>query len=219
MVENKSRYLRYMEDVFVPTYGKEENLEEALAHADIYLRIGTNPYRKSIGDKVVKASKDYLVWRFRNGPPDRRRALDYLSRQNHNRGSNLLCSQVQEGTLKPNRDPRDWELGTRLLQSQFKVTDHLWAVVPKGSQPRILPGAVPYPAISTKDLIKLVRTHEYEIRRGAGKGSHIRMEKPNAPSVTIPANRKCLSPKVLKSTLKALGDYGLADIPELLKAV
>ncbi|MBK7975403.1 MAG: type II toxin-antitoxin system HicA family toxin [Deltaproteobacteria bacterium] len=62
---------------------------------------------------------------------------------------------------------------------------------------------------------KLAEQFGYAVKPGAGKGSHIRMEKPGAHPVTIPSNRESLSPGVLKSTLASLGGYRLADIPTL----
>jgi hypothetical protein len=216
VVERSCRYIPYQDGVYRPTYGTDDNIEEALANADAFLRIKTSPYSTWMGKTVVAALRAYLEWRFPFDPPGYRKATRYLTTGKLNRAVDLLHGQVQEALLKPKRASHEWEVATRLHQSLFKVTDHLWEVVPRGYPRPMLPGAQPYPSISTRQLVRLAENHGWVVRDGAGKGSHIRMERSGWPSLTIPGNRRDVSPGVVKTTLKAVGGYKLNDLSALL---
>jgi hypothetical protein len=132
VVERSSRYGPYQKVVYRPTYGTDDNLEEALANADAYLRTQTSPYSVWMGKTVVSALQAYLRWRYPFDPPGYRKAVKYLTNGKLNRAVDLLHGQVQEALKKPVRPSEEWEVATRLHQSLFKVTDHLWEVVPRG---------------------------------------------------------------------------------------
>jgi predicted RNA binding protein YcfA (HicA-like mRNA interferase family) len=217
VVEKASRYLPYKKQVYRRTYGTNDNMEEALANADAFLRADTSPYSTWMGDTVVTALQSYMALRFPFDPPGYNQAVKYLTRTKCDRGIDLLHGQVQEGQLKPCRPSSDWEVATRLHQSMFKVTDHLWEIVPKGKRPMLPTLAVPYKSISTDELVRLAKAKGWIIKEGAGKGSHIRMENGQFSSLTIPGNRRDLSPGVVKDTLKKIGNYKLRDLPELIR--
>jgi predicted RNA binding protein YcfA (HicA-like mRNA interferase family) len=216
VVERSCRYLPYQKSVYRPTYGTKDNLEEALANADAFLRTKTSPYSTWMGKTVVAALQAYLEWRYPFDPPGYREAPRYLTNGRLNRAVDVLHGQVQEARLKPTRPSQEWEVATRLHQSLFKVTDHLWEVVPRGYPRPILPGAAPYPSISTRQLVKLAEKHGWTVKDGAGKGSHVRMECPGSPSLTIPGDRRDVSPGVVKTALRAFGGYKLNDLSALL---
>jgi predicted RNA binding protein YcfA (HicA-like mRNA interferase family) len=220
VVEQSSRYLRYEDKVYRATYGSNDNLEEALANADAFLRVNTHPYSTWMGTTVVSALRDYLYWRYPYDPPGYQKAVEYLGINAFDNGVDLLHGQVQEAVLKPVRRVEDWAVATRLHQSLFKVSDHLWEVVPKKNPKPILPTVKPHKSISSRELVKLAKRLGWQIKDDAGKGSHIFMEKLNGPSLTIPGNRRDVSPGVLKSTLKALNPtYRLRDLPTLLNGL
>jgi predicted RNA binding protein YcfA (HicA-like mRNA interferase family) len=216
VVERSCRYLPYQKSVYRPTYGTDDNFEEALANADAFLRAKTSPYSTWMGKTVNSALQAYLEWRYPFDPPGYRKAPRYLTNAKLNRAVDLLHGQVQEALLKPKRASQEWEVATRLHQSLFKVTDHLWEVVPRGYPRPMLPGAAPYPSISTRQLVRLAEKQGWVVKDGAGKGSHVRMERPGSPSLTIPGERRDLSPSVVKTALKAFGGYKLNDLSALL---
>ncbi len=217
VVENSSRYLPYVASVYKATFGTDDNLEEALANADAYSRAQTAPYSRWMGERVTRALREYLRWRWQSDPPGYRLAGNYVGGQSLNRGIALLHGQVQEAVRQPHRDARDWTLATRLHQSMFKVTDHIWEVVPTNQQRSLLPRAKWPASIPSRDMVRLAEAHGYMVKPGAGKGSHIVLNKPGAPPLTVPGNRRDLSPGVLKKLLKKLGPYGISDIPDLRK--
>jgi len=217
VVERKSRYLPYVQSVYRPTYLTDDNLEEALANADAYLRLQTSPYSTWMGKNVVNALQQFLRWRLPLDPPGYRKAMNYLTNAKLNRGVDRLHGQVQEALLKPTRASDEWEVATRLHQSLFKVTDHLWEVVPRGSTRPVLPGAAPYPSVSSRQMIKLAEKYGWSVKEGAGKGSHVRLERSGKPPLTIPGNRRDVSPGVANSVLKAINpSFRLNDLPMLL---
>ena len=133
VVDRKSCYLPYQAKVYNATKGKDAQLEEALANADTYYRLDTEPYKSWITDDVVAATWQYLKKRFPHDPPGYRMATHYLSRSDFDAGENLLHGQVHEATVTPMQHPNEWNVATRLTQSLFKVTDNIWVIVgPRG---------------------------------------------------------------------------------------
>lgn len=55
-----------------------------------------------------------------------------------------------------------------------------------------------------KDLVDLARANGYEVLPGRGKGSHIVMAKPGAPTITIPGGKR-MGRNVARRMLKVLG--------------
>ena len=50
----------------------------------------------------------------------------------------------------------------------------------------------------------------------SGKGSHLRLKKPGAPTIILPGNRAVLSPGVVKQALEAVGGHHISRLPDLL---
>jgi hypothetical protein len=79
----------------------------------------------------------------------------------------------------------------------FTVSDHLWEVVTRGGRP-LFP-VLPSPAISTRALIKLTGSRGWVIKRGGGKGSHVKLIRDGHKPIILTANQPRLSPAVLRS--------------------
>ena len=129
VVERRSVYLPYKNMVYRKTLGTDENLEEALANADSFIRLRTNPYRGLIGRKVLLATKQYLFLRFKYASPGYCMAVNYLENYDFQRGVHHLQAQFHEATVIPVRDTEEWAFATRLMQSLFKVSDNLWEII------------------------------------------------------------------------------------------
>ncbi len=138
VVDRKSCYLPYQAKVYTSTKGTDFQLEEALANADIYHRLDTEPYRSWITYDGVQATWRYLTKRFPHDPPGYRMAIKYLSKSMFDVGENMLHGQVHEASLTPVQPPEEWNIATRLTQSLFKVTDKIWVIV-RPSGKTILP--------------------------------------------------------------------------------
>lgn len=61
----------------------------------------------------------------------------------------------------------------------------------------------------------LTKHYGYEQVAG-GKGSHVKLKKPGAPTITLAGNRPVLSPGLVKHALEVLGGYPISRVPELL---
>jgi predicted RNA binding protein YcfA (HicA-like mRNA interferase family) len=217
VVEGAGRYRPYKSGVYRPALNTNDNLEEALANANAFRRLSDPPYSKCVSQVVRDATRNFLRWRFPFDPPGYDQAPKYLSKAAFEKGTSLLHAQVQEANLRPARSLTDFEVAG-FDQSLFSINSRIWQVVRRG-QASVLPGSSPYKSIGTREMEQLAKARGYQPKPGAGKGSHIRMERPGAPSITIPSNRKDLSPGVIKSCLAALGGYSLSDIPRLLQSL
>lgn len=129
VIQRRSAYQAYKAVVYRPTWGTDDNLEEALATADSYQRLGDDPYGPWIGKLVLDALWEYYEWSVPGNPPGYRRAARYFDWAAFDQAEDQLQAQFDEATLKPTRNPRDWYFATRMMQSMFKVTDRLWEIV------------------------------------------------------------------------------------------
>jgi hypothetical protein len=138
-IGGKSNYLSYKEKVYRPNLYTSKCLEESLANADVYKRVGNEPYRQLIGKSWIAQFRLYLqTVDYPFSPPGYREAGKYLERKKLENAMNIFCGQLKEATLHPIQDSRDWEVATRLCQSMFSFNCPIWEVIPAGSH-RLLP--------------------------------------------------------------------------------
>ena len=146
VVLGHSCYLPYKSAVYRPTFGTDDNLEEALANADAYLRLGQSPYTHRLPSYIRHATRAYLKWEFRNcSPPGYRMATHYLTQAAFNAGENVLQAQVKEGITAPVQPDKEWYLCPGMTKSFFTVKWNIWMVVPRGGVPRLPTFDVDYP--------------------------------------------------------------------------
>ncbi len=138
VVDRHPIYVPYGHSVYLPAQGTDDQLEEALANADMYRRLPTDPYEVWISWPVLESTRNYLLATFPYEPAGYRKATNYLGVTLFEAGENLLHSRVHEATLKPAQPAAEWLIATRLMQSLFKVTDNIWLLVTPGGRP-ILP--------------------------------------------------------------------------------
>jgi len=211
----KSCYLPYQTKVYRPAIGSDDQLEEALANADAFMRLSEPRYRSSISSPVVKALKEYLRWSFPYNPPGYRRATAYLTDFPFDCGEDVLQERVRLASLAT-VDEDDWGCAPQMTRSILTVRQPIWWLVPRGSRPIVPVTSSPIRTCSSDQLIKLCESRGYEKVSG-GKGSHVKLKKPNSPMVIVPGDRNNVSPGTARSTLKALGIQSLAVLPELVK--
>ena len=217
VVDRRASYTNYYRNVYDKCLHNDEQLEEALANADIYDRLTDSPYSKSLGADVVHATRNYLKWRFPHDPPGYRKAIEYLKQDQFDRGENLLHSRVHEAVLKPVQPSDEWNLAPRLMQSFFSIKSRIWSVVSKGSR-SILPCSRPVRTCSTAEMVRLLEHHGYQKVAG-GKGSHIKLDKEGSRPMIVPGDRRELSVGAAENAIKALGTYSLSSLPRLLEEI
>jgi hypothetical protein len=137
VVQRKSAYLPYHKLVYAPTKGTDDQMEEALANADCYRRLNTQPYAFWLTPHIVTATKSYLRWQFPHDPPGYRMAVHYLTKPTFAIGENDLQAQVKEASLKPAQPVDEWDMAPRMTQSFFPVASHIWTVIPAGKRSRL----------------------------------------------------------------------------------
>lgn len=210
-----SCYLPYEAKVYRPCVGKDEQLEEALANADAFLRLRESRYRKSISPLVVEALRQYLRWSYPYSPPGYRKAAAYLDDRSFDAGEDVLQDRVRLATLTV-PSAGDWACAPQMTRSILTVRAPIWWLVPLGSRPVVPVTSAPIRTCSSDELVKLCESRGYQKVDG-GKGSHVKMKRPNSPMVIIPGERSNVSPGSARSTLKALGIQSLSALPELVR--
>lgn len=217
VVQRRSSFLPYHKLIYAGSKGTDDQLEEALANADCYRRLSTQPYAFWLTPHVVKAIRDYLMWQYPYDPPGYRMAVHYLTKGEFSSGENFLQAQVKEISLKPAQPADEWDMAPRMTQSFLPVTANIWTVIPAGTMPRLpVRPIAPIRTCSTRDMQRLYEQAGYAEVEG-GKGSHVKLKKPGAPTMILPGNRSELSPGVAKTALRVLGDFDLHDLPNLVR--
>lgn len=210
IVERAQRYLPYSKGVYIPLIKQDSDdvLEEALACAQMYRRFRSERlYHRGVPKSVRTATVAMLPEWFRTLPPSYGEAGRYIEDQTFGVAEYMLMSQVQEAAIAPRRAAAEWSLAPHLCRGLLNCQRITHVLVPTGQHP-ILPwiGQAPaLPSISSRKAIRHLEDQGWKIDRGRGKGSHIRLKHVGKPSLTIPANRESLSPRVLKSIADALG--------------
>jgi predicted RNA binding protein YcfA (HicA-like mRNA interferase family) len=197
-----SHYLPYQKDVYRKSYMTDDCLEEALANANAYQRLRDKPYFNGLGKDLVIATQAYLKADFPFCPPGYRKATDYLKVEDFREAQYKLCAQMLDGTYPAKSASSDWALATNMTRSLFNLRANIYTIVPKGAR-TILPTNVSPITCTPQRMEKLAEAEGYRKVKG-GKGSHIKMTKPNSPLVVIPTSRKDLATGTRKSLMKTL---------------
>jgi len=210
-------YNRYKHQVYRPAYLTDDCLEEAMANADAYRRLSYEPYRRVLGTAVRDATQAYLQDSFYSDPPGYRQAIHHLHGRGFFAGLNKLQGQIKEARLTPSQPADDWDLAPQLTRSLFNIRSEIYTLVPRGGRP-LFPSRIFPKTCSTQDMVKIYQQRGYQVVPG-GKGSHLKLKKPGAPTMVLPGNRRDLSAAVLKNALDALGGYAFSDLDRLLTQV
>ena len=137
VIERKGIYIPYHQMVYLPSFGTDKALEEALANADMYHRLVSKPYIGWITHDVAFATRRFLELYFPCNPPGYRMAINYLKDAAFDTGENLLQAQVKELTLHPSQPIDEWELAPRMTQSFFRIDSNIWTVLPRGKSSKL----------------------------------------------------------------------------------
>lgn len=212
------RYRTYMRDVYSSTYLTPDCLEESLANADAYLRLGESRYMYKLGEEVLQALRGYLEFSIPLQPPGYAEGVEYLEKPSFNQGQKVLQSQVLDGSSSPVTPPQHWGIATHMIRSLMNIDQRIFVVIPAGSTPMFPPTwAPPGGTVSTQELVSaLTRYYRYRNVPG-GKGSHVKLKRAGSPTLTLPGNRKTLSPGVVKQVLKVFGGLSLSELPDVLE--
>jgi predicted RNA binding protein YcfA (HicA-like mRNA interferase family) len=201
-----SAYLPYKDNVYNPLFGTDDCLEEALANANMWHRIGNQPYRAKLSPEYIRAVREQLEGEYPLDPPGYRMASHYLPGVgSFDLGHDRLLSQMREGCQLPRRPTSDWMPASHMSHPIFNVTSHFWAVVPDGVRSILPVNTFPKRTTSTDNLVSALKKLGYNVVKGGGKGSHKKLSQSDWPTLIIPGDRENLSPGVAKSTLEALG--------------
>lgn len=208
-VLRSSAYLDYIDKVYRPLFGTDDCLEEALANANMWHRIGDNPYRKKLSRAYVEAIRAQLADEFPFDPPGYNKASEYLpSLGSFDKGHDRLLCQVLAGDHRPTQPISDWMPATHMSHPIFRVTSNFWTVIPSGGRSILPLSSVhisPKKTTSTDGLISALKILGYIEVKGAGKGSHKKLAKSGWPTLILPGDRENLSPGVARCVMHEFG--------------
>ncbi|QYG93438.1 hypothetical protein HC251_14070 [Iamia sp. SCSIO 61187] len=198
-------YLRYDRAVYRATVGTDDNIEEALANADAYQRLGDQPYHRLLPSAIRRALRRWMKWRFMHvDPPGYRMARHYLTPGKLADGAARLQTQVLEARVAPTSNPAHWQAGPNMLRSVFPITSDIYLVIPPGSTASFRLSARPY-TVSVRQARKWLKDNGFAELPGRGKGDHERYERSDGLQVGLDGGARELSRNIERTIAKALG--------------
>jgi hypothetical protein len=211
------RYRPYKTKVYRRTYLTPDCLEESLANAESYRRLKERRYVKRIDAAIREGLRNYLWASIPTQPPGYAEGVQYISEPRYRDGLYRLQSQILDCVFPPTTPAGHWAIAPDMITALSPITDDIYVVLPRGARPIFRPTTVdPGATVSSRALeAALTKHHGYQVVAG-GKGSHVKLAKPGAPTIILPGNRPVLSPGVVKQALHAIGGYPISRLPDLL---
>lgn len=198
-------YLRYDQSVYRASVGTDCNLEEALANADAYQRLGNDPYKRALPSKIRAALRRWMRWRFKYvDPPGYRMARHYLRGIDFIAGAEVLQTQVLEASLTLKSNPDHWQAGPNMLRSVFSLTSDIYLVIPVGATASFPTGVRPY-TVSVRQTQEWLRRNGFVKLPDRGKGDHERYERPGVVQVGLDGGARELSRTIERTLAQAMG--------------
>lgn len=217
IASGSDRYRPYKANVYRPGWGTPDCLEESLANADSFRRLSEPRYTKRIERPIMEGLRRYLVSSFATQPPGYREALNFLRESEYRAGLYELQSRVLDGIVPVTTAPAHWAVAPDVITSLKDISQEIYVVMPIGARPLFTSTWLDPGATASSRQIAAALIGHYGYRTAPGKGSHIKLSKPNAPTIIIPGNEAVLSPGVTKHVLNAIGGYPLSRLPDLVK--
>lgn len=214
----QDRYRTYKKNVYRPTFGTPDCLEESLANAQSFLRLNEPRYAKRVSIKSIQqGSREYLRMSFALQPPGYKEGLDYLTEAKFRKGLFELQSRVRDMRFPHGASVGHWAAAPDMTRARYNISKDIYVILPGGAKPLFPISSIdPGFTVSGKELINdLIRHYGYQKVRGGGKGSHVKLEKSGKRSIVIPGTSKPLSPGVIKNVLGNFGNYPLNRLPDL----
>ncbi len=211
-------YRPYKARVYRRAYLGVDCLEESLANADSYRRLGEPRYVQRVDKPIRDGLRAFLKASIPLQPPGYAEGIRYLRDNDYKAGLHKLQSQILEASPAPSMPLDHWSVAPNMITALTDITDDIYVVLPKGARPIFRPTSVdPGATVSSKALEGALTKHYGYQRVRGGKGSHVKLAKPGASTIILPGDRGVLSPGVVKQALAALGGYPISRLPELLE--
>jgi hypothetical protein len=211
-------YRPYKKNVYRPTYLTPDCLEESLANAESYRRLGEARYVDRLDGAIRSGLRDYLKASISMQPPGYAEGLNYLSEAPYRRGLYSIQSQILDGVIPPITPSGYWSVAPNMITALIDISDEIYVILPRGGRPIFRPTSVdPGTTVSSHQLQRaLMKHYGYRLVPG-GKGSHVKLAKERAPTIILPGNRAVVSPGVVKQALNAIGGHPISKLPDFLE--
>lgn len=212
------RYRPYKTKVYRPNFLKPTCLEESLANAESYRRLTEPRYRKRHAPPMLEAVKAYLALSIPRQPPGYAQGMNYVAEAAYRGGLYILQSQVLDGSLTATTPATHWSVAPDVITSLMSIDADIYVILPAGARPIFRAGSIdPGATASTAQLTSALTRHYGYAQTPGGKGSHVKLVKPNAPNIHLPGNRPVVSPGMVKQVLGVFGGYPISRLPDLLR--
>jgi len=217
VLTGSDRYRPYKRQVYRKTYLTADCLEEGLANADSYRRLGERRYVQRVSTAIRRGLRSYLKWSIPRQPPGYSGGLNFLSEQSYRRGLFGLQTQMRDGVFPHTAPLAHWSVAPNVITALADVAEEIYVILPRGGRPQFAPTSVDLGATVSSSALEraLTKHHGYKHVPG-GKGSHVKLAKSGSPTIILPGNRPVLSPGVVKQALNAVGGHPISQLPELL---
>ena len=212
VAERRPVYPGFKLNVSKVVAGSDNDIQEALANADAWHRLGQAPYSSWFAPDERQVIREWLEDVFVHSPPGYCQAVAFLRAAPFDGGEQFLSAQLQEARVTPQRPyTEEFGIATHLTQALFSLKQNVWTLVPAGEQP-ILPTISGVFPLATTRLERYIKRQGWKEVAGAGKGSHTKYR--HEGQMIILPHAKDVSLTVLSSTARTLG-YKIHELVEL----
>lgn len=180
------RYRPYKGKVYRPTFLSSACLEESLANAESLRRLDEPRYVQRIDPAIRAGLRQFLRAAIAMQPPGYREGLNFVREEDYRAGLYKLQSQILDASLTPRTPHASWSVAPNMITALADISDSIYMVLPRGARPIFRPSWVdPGTTVSTKDLVGALTKHYGYEHVSGGKGSHVNLQKPGAPTITL----------------------------------
>jgi predicted RNA binding protein YcfA (HicA-like mRNA interferase family) len=214
---DSDRYRPYKSKVYRPTFLTSDCLEESLANAESLRRLDEPRYVQRIDPAIRVGLRKFLRAAIAAQPPGYAEGLNFVREEDYRAGLYKLQSQILDCSLTPRTPDASWSVAPNMITALADISDSIYVVLPRGARPIFRSTWVdPGTTVSTRVLVGALSKHYGYQQVPGGKGSHVKLKKPGAPTITLAGDRPVLSPGLVKHALDAIGGYPISRLPELL---
>jgi predicted RNA binding protein YcfA (HicA-like mRNA interferase family) len=214
---DSDRYRPYKAKVYRPTFLTSDCVEESLANAESLRRLDERRYVQRIDPAIRAGLRKFVRAAIVAQPPGYAEGLNFVRDEDYRAGLYKLQSQILNASLTPRTPGASWAIAPNMITALADISEGIYVVLPKGAHPIFRPTWVdPGTTVSTRVLVGALTKHYGYQQVQGGKGSHVKLKKPGAPTIILAGNRPVLSPGLVKHALDAIGGYPISKLPELL---
>lgn len=135
-------YRPYKANVYRKYYLTPACLEESLANAESYRRLGETRYSQRLEYPIFKGLRTYLRASIPGQPPGYAQGIRFFPDAAYRQGLYRLQSEILDGALNPSTPIEYWAVAPNMITALKDITDEIYMILPQGARPIFRPTSI-----------------------------------------------------------------------------